>query len=131
MEEQVIKIVGLDKENIRESQVVKGGWVLPFKLSVKPNDSWERYYYEVHRKSTNPKKKEVKLVNGCLEVQFSEADKQQQILDTLIEEVAATNDAYKDIYLKKIQMQEDMKAMQLRQSAMLQKIKDDAEGLQF
>ncbi|MBP6343706.1 MAG: hypothetical protein KA403_07225 [Candidatus Omnitrophica bacterium] len=131
MEEQIISIIAVDKENIRESLVVKGGWVVPFKLSAKPNDSWERHFYEVHRKNTNPKKKAAKLVNDCIEVQVLETDVQQQALDMIKEDVENTNVAYKDVFLKKIQLQDDMKALQLRQQGVLQKLRDDSSNLKF
>jgi hypothetical protein len=131
MEEQLIKIISVDKEHIRESAVIKGGWIIPFKLSAKPNESWERHFYEVHRKSVNPKKKDVKLIEGYVEVQFSEGDNQQQALDMLNEDVTNTNTIYRDVYLKKIQIQDDMKAQQLKQQGVLQKLKNDSEGLKF
>ena len=131
MEEQVIKIISVDKEHIRESPVVKGGWIIPFKLSAKPNESWERHFYEVHRKSVNPKKKDVKIVDDSLEVQFGEADNQQLALDMLNEDINNANTAYKDIYLKKIQVQDEMKALQLKQVGVLKKLQDESEGLKF
>ena len=130
-EEQLITIVGLDKERIRESAVNKGGWILPFKLSAKPNESWERYFYEAHRKSTNPKKKDVKIIDDCIEVQFSENDNQQQALDMLNEDVTNANSVYKEVYLKKIQIQDEMKALQLKQVGTLRKLKEDSEHLKF
>lgn len=129
--EQEIKIVAVDKEHIRESAVAKGGWVIPFKLSAKPNESWERHFYEVHRKNTNPKKKDVKIIDDCLEVQFSEADNQQKALDMLNEDITNTNTVYKELYLKKIQVQDDLKALQIRQLGVMQKLKDDSDGLKF
>lgn len=131
MEEQSIKIVGVIKESIREHATVKNGWILPFKLSEKPNDSWERNFFEVHRKSTNPKKKEVKLIKDYIEVQVVETDNQQQVLEVLNEEVTTTNEVYRDIYLKKMQMQDDLKVQQLRQQGVLQKLKDDSDQLKF
>jgi hypothetical protein len=131
MEEQSIKIISVDKENIRESAVIKGGWIIPFKLSAKPNESWERHFYEVHRKSVNPKKKDVKLIEDFIEVQFSEVDNQQLALDMLNEDVNNTNTIYRDVYLKKIQIQDDMKALQLKQLGVLKKLQDESESLKF
>jgi hypothetical protein len=131
MEEQSIKIISVDKEHIRESAVIKGGWIIPFKLSAKPNESWERHFYEVHRKSVNPKKKDVKIIEDCLEVQFPEGDNQQLILEMLNEEVTNTNTIYRDGYLKKIQIQDDMKALQIKQLGVLKKLQDESEGLKF
>ena len=130
-EEQVITIIGVDKERIRESAVVKGGWIIPFKLSAKPNESWERHFYETHRKNINPKKKDVKLIDDCIEVQFAETDNQQQALDMLKVDVENANTIYKDIYLKKIQIQDEMKALQVRQAGVMQKLKDDTDKLKF
>jgi len=131
MQEQIITIVGVEKDRIRESAVIKGGWVIPFKLSAKPNESWERYFYEAHRKNTNPKKKDVKIVDDCVEVQFSESENQQQSLDMVKEDVDLANAVYKDICMKKIQIQDELKALQLRQIGVLQKIKDESDQLKF
>lgn len=130
-EEQVIKIVGVDKERIRESAVNKGGWILPFKLSAKPNESWERYFYDAHRKNTNPRKRDAKLINDYIEVQIAETDNQQQILDLLNVDVATSNSVYMEVYLKKIQIQDEMKALQLKQVGVLQRLKEDSDHLKF
>lgn len=130
-EEFEIKITAVEKDRIRESAVIKGGWVITFKLSAKPNESWERHFYEAHRKNTDPKKKDVKIVNDCVEVQFSENDNLQKALEMLKADVDAANLVYKDIHLKKIQIQEDLKALQLKQVGVLQKLKDESDALKF
>lgn len=130
-EEFEIKIIAVDKDRIRESAVIKGGWVISFRLSAKPNESWERHFYEAHRKNTDPKKKDVKIVNDCVEVQFSESDNLQKALEMLKADVDSANSVYKDIHLKKIQIQEDLKALQLKQVGVLQKLKDESDALKF
>lgn len=131
MEEQEIRVIAVDKEHIRESPTIKGGWIIPFKLSAKPNESWERHFYEVHRKNVNPKKKAAKIINDTMELQFSETDKQQLALDLLNEDINNTNIIYKEVYLKKIQLQDDMKALQIKQQEMLEKLKNDSNDLKF
>ena len=130
-EELEIKIISVEKDRIRESALIKGGWVIPFKLSAKPNESWERHFYEAHRKNPDPKKKDIKIVNDCIEVQFTENDNLQKALEMLKVDVDSANVVYKDIYLKKIQIQEDLKALQLKQVGVLQKLKDESDGLKF
>jgi hypothetical protein len=124
-----IKVVSVDKDRVKENGT--GKWVIPFKLSAAPDETWGRNFYEIHRKSTNPKKKEIKLVGDCLEVVFGEADSQQQTLDELKQEVELTNTAYQALILQKQKIQDDMRVLQQKQTNMMQKIKDDSDGLKF
>jgi len=124
-----IKVLSVDKERVRESGT--GKWVIPFKLSAVPEESWAKNFYEIHRKNVNPKKKEIKLIGDCLEVVFGDTDNQQQTLDELKQEIAQTNTAYQALMTQKLKVQEDMRLLQKRQTEMMQKIKDDSDGLKF
>jgi hypothetical protein len=129
--EEVVKIVSVDKLKIRESATVKGTWVLPFKLSITPDETWARNFYEVHRKNTDPKKKEIKLSGDCLEVNFTDADDLQKTLDNLKLEVDKANVDYQELVDKKLRVQEEMRVLQKKQSDTMQKLKDDSDGLKF
>ena len=131
VDEQMIKVIGVNKDRIRECALNKGEWIIPLKLSMKPDDSWERYFYEIHRKSGNSRKKDVKIVNDCMEMNFSDKEDPQETLDYIKKEIEDANVAYKEVYLRKIKVQEDLKIFQQRQVDMLQKIKDASDKLKF
>lgn len=126
-----IKIIGVDKDRIRESAAVKGAWVIPFKLSAAPDESWARHFYELHRKNADLKKKETKLTGNCIEVSFEDLDDQQKILDVLNREVKEANTLYKDVNTQKQKMRDDMKTLQQKQLDKLQKLKEDSDKLKF
>ncbi len=128
---QDIKITGVDKDHIRESAAVKGTWIIPFKLSVAPDESWSRHFYELHRKNMDLKKKDSKLIGDCIEVNFTDTDDQQAMLDILNREVTEANTLYKSVNQQKQKMRDDMKALQQKQSDMLQKLKDNSDKLRF
>ena len=130
MEEQDIKVIGIDKENIRENADGKG-WVIPFKLSTEPNESWAKHFFEVHRKNTDIKKYNCKLLGKMIEVGFTDTDSQQKALDALNKDVATTNTVYKEVYLAKKKMQEDMMDMKQKRGVTLQKLKDESDNLKF
>jgi hypothetical protein len=129
--EEAVKIISVDKLKIRESATVKGTWVLPFKLSITPDETWARNFYEVHRKNPDPKKKEIKLSGDCLEVNFTDADDLQKTLDSLKGEVDKANADYQELVDKKLRVQEEMRVLQKKQSDTMQKLKDDSDGLKF
>jgi hypothetical protein len=129
MEHEAVKVVSVDKERVRENGT--GKWLIPFKLSLVPNESWARIFYEIHRKSTSPRKKEVKLTGDCLEVTVIETDNQQQTLDDLKHEVEQANTVYHDLVVQKQKVQEDMRQLQQRQTDIMKKMKTDSDGLKF
>jgi hypothetical protein len=131
LEDRLVKVVGVDRERIKESSLTKGIWIIPFKLSITPDESWARTFYETHRKNMDPKKKDVKLVGNCLEACFADSDDQQQMLDRLKQEVENTNAADQALTAQKLKIQEDMRAIQQRQIDMMKKVKDDSDGLKF
>jgi hypothetical protein len=131
LEERMVRVVGVDREAIKESPLTKGLFIIPFKLSIAPDETWGRTFYEIHRKIVDPKKKDIKLVGDRLEVHFSEADDQQQVLDKLKLEVESANMADQALMAQKLKVQEDMRALQQRQVDMMKKVKDDSDGLKF
>ncbi|MDP2653754.1 MAG: hypothetical protein Q8Q08_06955 [Candidatus Omnitrophota bacterium] len=131
VEDLEIKIVGVDKARIRESETSGGIWIVPFKLSSKPDESWVRNFNELFRKNANIRKRKAHVIEDCIEVSVAGVDDTQQVLDVIKADVADTNSACREIFLKKIRMQEALKTLQQTQADTLQKIKDDVEKLKF
>ena len=130
-EDPVIKIIGVDKDKIRESSSLSGAWVIPFKLSSIPSESWGRNFYEICQRNSNANKRKTSLLNDCIEVNCTEKDEQQKVLDMLMLDILNTNAVCQDIYHKKIKMQEDIRIQQQSHANTLQRIKDDIEKLKF
>ena len=130
-EDYTIKVVGVEKDQIRENSALSGTWIIPFKLSSTPSETWVRNHYEVSQKNSHSNNKKVQIVKDCIEVNFTAAESQQQVLDNLKLDIIRTNALCKDIHDKKLKIQADLKLRQQTQETALQKIKEDVEKLQF
>lgn len=127
---QEIRIIGVDKETIRVSSE-KDYWVVPFKLSLKPDQSWERKFYEVQQKDANPMKRKVRFVENSIIVEVSGIDDLQKVLDVIKIEVTETNVLCEEDYQKKLKIRKELEALQKKQRNATQKFKDDADKLMF
>jgi hypothetical protein len=126
-----IKVIGVDTSRIRENNTMPGTWIIPFKLSAKPDESWVRNFNDVFKKNAAADKRKARVVDDCIEVNFYAADDQQKALDVLKHDIADTNAACKEIYEQRMKMQEDLRTLQKTQANTLQKIKDDATRLKY
>ena len=130
-EERDVRIIGIEKSAIKESHDQKGIWILPFKLSVKPDDSWARNFFEVNRKNTNDAKRKANVVEDRIEVSVAEMDDQQKLLDAIKIDVADTNALCEENYQKKLSLQQGLEALKKKQNDVLEKLKEDSDKLQF
>jgi hypothetical protein len=130
-ESQEIKVVGVDKEAIRVSSDKKDFWVVPFILSPKPDQSWERKFYEVQQKNTNLLKRKAHVVDNCISTEVASMDDLQKILDVIKIEVAETNVLCEADNQKKLKIRQELESLQQRQRDSTQKFKGDADKLIF
>ena len=130
-ESQEIKIVGVDKEAIKTDSDKKEHWVVPFKLSLNPDQSWQDKYYEVQKKNTNAMKRKSQLVENTIIVEVSGADDLQKVLDALKIEVVEANVLCEKDYQKKMRIRQELEALQKEQKDATQKFKDDSDKLVF
>ncbi len=126
-----IKIIGIDKEAIKVSPDKREIWIVPFKLSLKPDQSWERKFSEVQQRDKDAMKRTVKIVNASLEVELSSTDDLQKVLDTIKIEVAETNAQCAEDDQKKIKIRQELEELRQRQTTATQKFKDDSDQLKF
>lgn len=126
-----IRVVGVDAGHIREHSALQSTWVIPFRLSSKPDESWVRNFNDVFKKNTNVDKKKAHVVGDHIEVNVTQLDNQQQVLDLLKKDIADTNAIYRDMCQQKMKIQDDLKALQKANSDTLLKMKSDAENLKF
>lgn len=130
-ESQEIKIIGVDKEAIRVSSDKKDFWVIPFKLSLKPDQIWERKFYEVQQKDSNPLKRKVRVGESVIEVELSGTDDLQKVFDVVKIEVAQTNALCEQDYQKKVKIRHELEDLQKRDRDSTQKFKEDSDKLTF
>src|SRR5208283_5918226 len=86
-----IKIVGVDKEAIQMTSGKQISWAVPFKLSLKPDQDWEKKFYEVQQRDKTAMKRRKQIMGDFIKVEVCEMDDLQKILDVLRLEVAETN----------------------------------------
>ena len=130
-ESQKIKIVSVDKEAIKVSPDKKDLWVIPFKLSQKPDQDWERKFYDAQKKDKNIMKRKTRVVENYLEVDVSGIDDLQKILDVIKVEIAETNVQCEEDYRKKLQIRHEIEELRQRQINATQKLKADSDKLEF
>ena len=130
-ESQDIKIVGVDREEIKISSDKNECWIVPFKLSVNPEDAWQKKFYEVQQKDTNVMKRKARVVENCISVEVSGADDLQKVLDVLKIEVAETNVLCEEDYQKKMRVRQQLEALQKKQRDATQQFKEDSDNLVF
>jgi|SRR3989338_229694 len=126
-----IRVIGVDQGRIREHGTLESTWIVPYRLSSKPDESWVRNFNEIFKKNVNIEKKKAHVVGDFIEVNLSSSDDQQKVLDLLKQDIKDTNAACQAIYEHKMKMQDDLKALQKTHANIIQKIKDDAENLKF
>ena len=130
-ESQEIKIVGVDKESVRMSSDKKDYWVVLFKLSLKPDQFWEKKFYEVQQKDTNAMKRKAQIVENSISVEVSGIDDLQKVLDVLKIEVAETNVSCEEDHQKKLKIRQELETLHQKQRDATQKFKEDADKLMF
>jgi uncharacterized protein YajQ (UPF0234 family) len=127
---QGIKVVGIDKEAI-EMRSDKQIWGIPFKLSLKPDQDWQKKFYDVQQRDKNVMKRRIKIVGDFITVEVFETDDLQKVLDALRLEVAETNVLCEGDYQTKLKIRRELEALQQKQGDLTKKFKDDSDKLQF
>jgi len=130
-EERSITIVGVDKDGIRESADNKGYWVIPFRLSAKPDDSWSRNFYEIHKKTAVDGKCKANVAGDTILVSTPDTGDLQKVLDAMKLEVLSTNEICETHFQKKLQIQQELDILRKNQADMIEKLKGDSDKLQF
>jgi hypothetical protein len=130
-ERQEINIVGVDKEEIKISPDKKEYWVVPFKLSLNPDESWQKKFHEVQRKDTNAMKRKARVDKNYMKVEVSGADDLQKVLDALKVQVMETNVLCEEDYQKKIKIRQELEALQKNQRDATLQFKEDSDKLIF
>ena len=126
-----IKVVGIDKETIVMSPSKQDVWIIPFKLSLRPDQDWERKFYDVQKSDTNVMKRTMQIKEDYICVEISQMDDLHKVLDVLRVEVAKTNVLREGDYQKKMKIRQQLEELHLKQGDVTKKFKDDSDQLQF
>ena len=126
-----ITIVSVDREEIRISSEKNEYWVVPFKLSLTPDDSWQKKFYEVQQKDSSVMKRKARVVKDSMSVEVFGADDLQKVLDVLKIEVAETNVLCEEDYQKKMKVRQQLEALQKKQRDATMQFKEDSDKLTF
>jgi len=127
---QEIKVVSIDKEAIKMSAGTQI-WVIPFKLSSKPDQDWEKKFFDVQRKDKEATKRNMKIVGDVITVEISEIDNLQKVLDVIRQEAAETNVLCETDYQTKLKVRRDLEVSLRKQADSTKRFKDDSDNLQF
>jgi hypothetical protein len=130
-ESQEIKIVGVDKEAIGISVDKKDFWSIPFKLSLKPEQTWEKKFFEIQQKDISAIKRKARVIGDSITVEVTSLDDLQKILDVVKVEVAQTNVLCEEDYQKKLKIRQQLEDLQQKQRDTTQKLKEDSDKLVF
>lgn len=130
-ERYAIKVVGVDKEAIEMIGGKQDVWGIPFRLSSKPDQDWEKKYFEVSGKDKSLMKKKVHLIGDLIKVEISEMDDLQKVLDIIKAEVKETNSLCEGDYQLKVKLRQDLETLQNKQFDVTKKFKEDSDKLQF
>ena len=130
-ENEEIKIIGVDKDAIEMSSGKQNLWIIGFKLSAKPDQDWDRRFYEVEQREKNSMKRKVQIVGDCIKVEVSDRDDLQKVLDVVKAEVSETNILRDGDYQKKLEMRRELLALQRKQEDVTLKFRQAADKLQF
>jgi hypothetical protein len=130
-EGQVIKVVGVDKEAIRTASDKKDYWVVPFRLSFKPDQNWEKKFYEVHQKNAHVMKRKAQIAESLMQVEVNSTDNLQKVLDVIKAEILETNTLCSVDYQHKMKIRKDLEELQQKQRDSTQKFKEDSDNLSF
>ena len=126
-----IKIVGVDKAAIEMSPSKQDLWIIPFELSLKPDQDWERKFYEVQKSDTNVMKRAMQIKENYIRMEVSQKDDLHKVLDVLKAEVAKTNVLREGDYQKKMNIRQQLEELHHQQGDVTKKFKDDSDQLQF
>jgi len=127
---QKIRIVGVDKAAI-DMRAGRQIWAIPFKFSSKPDQDWEKKFYEVQQRDKNVMKRHMRIVGDVITVEVSELDDLQKVLDAMRLEVAETNVLCEGDHQTKLKVRRELEALQQKQGDVTKKFKDDSDKLQF
>jgi len=130
-EHKEIIITGVDKDSIVMGSSKLNLWVVPFKLSSKPDQDWERKFYEVQQRDKNVMKRKVQILGDFIKVEVTETDDLQKVLDVIRLEVTETNALCEGDYQKKMKMRRELEELQHKQGDITAKFKGDSDKLKF
>ncbi|MFA5262038.1 MAG: hypothetical protein WC450_12515 [Candidatus Omnitrophota bacterium] len=130
-ENREIKIVRVDKDEIKISADKNEHWVVPFKLSLSPDESWQKKFYDVQQRDSDTMKRKARIVENTLSVEVFSADDLQKVLDVLKIEVVETNAQCEEDYQKKIKIRQQLEALQKKQRDATQQLKENSDKLVF
>lgn len=131
MESQEIKIVSVDKEAIQVGMDKKDFCVIPFKLSAKPDETWEKKFYEVQQKDKSAMKRKAHLIKDVISLEVSSLDDLQKVLDAVKIEVVETNALCEADYQTKKKIRQELESLQQKRRDATQKFKEDSDKLVF
>ncbi len=126
-----IRIIGVDKDAIKIGSGKLENWVIPFKLSLAPDENWQRNFYEVQKKNADIMKRKLQVTGDAMMVEIFGADDLQKVLDVLKIEIVAVNAVCEKDYQKRMQLRQELEMLQKKQKDAIEKLKDDADRLVF
>ncbi len=126
-----IRIIGVDKEAIKAGSGKVEHWVIPFTLSLAPDENWQRNFYEVQKKNADIMKRKLQVTGDAMMVEIFIADDLQKVLDVLKIEIVAVNAVCEKDYQKRVQLRQELEMLQKKQMDAIEKLKDDSDRLVF
>ena len=130
-EHQEIKIVGVDKDKIQMSPDRKEVWVIPFKLSARPDEMWQKKFYDVQQKNTDKMKRKATVHEDLMSVEVASADDLQKALDVVKLEIVETNVLCEEDFQTKIKIHQELESLQKKQRDATSRFKEDSDKLMF
>src|SRR3989338_2315837 len=103
-----IRIIGVDKEAIKIGSGKLENWVIPFKLSLAPDEHWQRNFHEVQKKNADIMKRKLQVTGDAMMVEIFGADDLQKVLDVLKIEIVAVNAVCEKDYQKRMQLRQQL-----------------------
>ena len=126
-----IRIIGVDKEAIKTGSGKVEHWVISFKLSLAPDENWQKNFYEVQKKNADIMKRKLQVTGDAMMVDIFGSDDLQKVLDVLKIEIVEVNAVCEKDYQKRMQLRQELAVLQQKQMDATQKLKDDADRLVF
>ncbi|NLE65533.1 MAG: hypothetical protein GX606_06430 [Elusimicrobia bacterium] len=130
-EGQTLTIVGVDKAGIVPGTGKQDAWFIPFKLSRKPDEVWEKKFAEAQGMDRDLMKRKAQIIEDVIRVEVLEADDIQRVLEVIKRQVAEANALCEKDYQKKMRVREELETLQARQDSVTQKIREAADRLNF
>lgn len=130
-ESREVKICGVNKDEIKMSPDKREYWVVPFRLSLSPDEPWQKKFYEVQQRDPNVMKRKARVSGDIMSVDVQAAEDLQKILDVLKIEVAETNVLCEEDYQTKLKIRRDLEALQKKQQDATLQLKEDSDKLKF